>query len=136
MGLATALDLLVARVEGFSPTRDPKVRFRRVDEVFAGAYRQFIVLDEVAIAPNDETRPNPYASTVTLEFFYDRRTERYRQLKDVASDAEEIFDRVVYSNSDQWGLASGLGIIFESIDIRGEEKALVISLVLKLIYNV
>lgn len=136
MGLATALDLLVARVEGFSPTRDPRIRFRRVDEPLAGAYRHFTISEDIQIVPNDETRPNPYASKVVLDFHYDRKTERYGQLKDVASDAEEIFGRVVYSNSDQWGLDSGLGIIFDSIETKGDEKRLVISLAVKLIYNV
>lgn len=136
MGLAAALDLLVSRIESYTPTIDPGAKFRRADALRGGAHRHFMISEQVQIEPNADTRPNPVTSTITLQIFYDRRTERYAQLKTVATDAEEIRARVMYSNSDQWGLASGLGILFNSLEIKEDEKRLVISMGLKLVYNV
>lgn len=136
MGLGAALDLLVARIEGYTPTVDPQVRFRRADTLPSGAYRIFFINPALTIKPNADSRPNPYTTDITIEVYYDRRTERYEQLKRVISDAEELFDRVTYSNSDQWGQASNIVVRYRSLTIDEIERRYVIILTISMTYNV
>lgn len=136
MGLGTALDLLVARIEGYTPTVDPQVRFRRADVLPSGAYRIFVINPGLTIEPNVDSRPNPYTTDVTIEVYYDRRTERYEQLKRVISDAEELFNRVMYSNSDQWGQANNIVVRYRSLAVDEIERRYVIMLTISMTYNV
>lgn len=135
MGLGTVLDLLVARIENYTPVVDPQIRFRRVDVPAAGAYRVFTIDAPLRIEPNIDSRPNPFTTEVTVEVYYDRRTERYVQLKKIISDAEELFSKVTYSNADQWGQASDIIVRYRGLTVDEIERRYVIRLTIALTYN-
>ena len=136
MGLGTVLDLLVARIENYTPAIDPHVRYRRVDSPSSGAYRVFSIGAPISIEPNIDSRPNPYTTEVTIDVYYDRRLEQYDQLKRVISDAEELFSKVTYSNADQWGQANDIIVRYRGLSIDVIERRYVIRLTIALTYNV
>jgi hypothetical protein len=137
MGLSSAIDLLVARIESYSPTTDRMVKFRRADKLPTnGVYRLFNIETNISMRPNSDSRPNPWTTDVIVEVYYDVWTEHFLLFKKIINDAEELFARVTYSNSDQWGTANNICVLFRDLSIAEEDGRYVIRLTVSLVYNV
>lgn len=135
MSLSTALDLIVARIEDYTPTRDPSTHWKRAGKLSSKNYRQFSFVGELQIIPEKSTGGPTNSTTVDIEFYYSDKIASYERLKDITSDAKELFDRVIHSAGSEYGKSEvSLVVQFNDLTINIEENT--INLSIDLIYNV
>lgn len=135
---STVIDLLIERIESYTPTRDPKVRFRRseVNKVPSQAYRAFTVDNQINVTPTESIDHREVYSGIALNFYYKKKFEQFSQFKEVMSDMEELYKRIIFTPSSQWGASSNITANFDSMSSRETDELLIIDFNIDIYYTI
>ena len=136
---STVLDAVVSRLETWTPTRLPSLRFKHKQSPELSTTinpRTFTFDPNISTNTKQDYSSSVWSSVLTLIFWYPKNTvETFTQLKELASDQEEIFSRLAYLPASCWGTGFSVNAIpnIEIIDI--ENKYLTIQIDLELVYT-
>lgn len=140
-GLGNILDILIARIEGTTPTKDSNIRFRFLKRgIDTPQDRRFkLALNQIPLTmlPSTTQSANPFETELVFDFYYTKETEDYDKIKKIGQDAEDIFNRIHYLPGNDWGTSDGLDCIVIWMNLSEEDSTVYnLQIKVKLNYNI
>ena len=134
--LGNALTALIARLEQWSPTRDPQIRFNHATTPDEDSYRNFKIPADINVDLLKTTGHDQWEADLYLEVYYPGETEDYDLLASVVSDLEEIHERIAYFPGSEWDQANNRAWQVLSNEISEDKIGrVVLSIRLHVFYN-
>jgi hypothetical protein len=103
-----AIALLIERLAGYTPERDPQSRFVAVPDLDQTRIdRQFRIEAPASLTFGPTNNGDAAHGQAILVVSYSHRTETIELLQDMGDDAEDLMQRVAYFPGQEWGRQLG-----------------------------